>query len=117
MRGAGARLASLRGRLLLIVLLLGAVWFFTRDPGAGAVIADGSTIEAPDEPYKTRPDDPGGREVEGTGDTSYEVAEGQQVEGQIAPGVPVPSIDRQQAAAPTATPSRRKPRRTTARDG
>jgi hypothetical protein len=91
--------------LLFIVLVLGAVYYFTRAPRDAALIADGSTIEAPAEPYKTRPDDPGGREVEGTGDTSYEVAEGQQVEGQIAAGVPLPSIDRQQTAAPTATPS------------
>ena len=91
--------------LLFVALLLGAVYFFTRDPRDAELVADGSTIEAPAEPYKTRPQDPGGREVEGTGDTSYEVAEGQQVEGQIAAGVPVPSIDREQVDAPTATPS------------
>lgn len=91
--------------LLFVVLVLGAVYYFTRDSRDAELVADGSTIEAPAEPYKTRPTDPGGREVEGTGDTSYEVAEGQQVEGQIAAGVPVPSIDRNQAAAPTATPS------------
>jgi len=91
--------------LLFIVLVLGAIYYFTRDPRDAELVADGSTIEAPAEPYKTRPEDPGGREVEGTGDTSYEVAEGQQVEGQIAAGVPVPTIDRNQADAPTATPS------------
>lgn len=91
--------------LLFVVLLLGAVYYFTRDGRDAEVVADGSMIEAPAEPYKTRPTDRGGREVEGTGDTSYEVAEGQQVEGQIAAGVPVPSIDRQQSEAPTAAPS------------
>ena len=91
--------------LLFIALLLGAVYYFTRDPRDAELVADGSTIEAPAEPYKTRPQDPGGREVEGTGDTSYEVAEGQQVEGQIAAGVPVPTIDREQVGAATATPS------------
>jgi hypothetical protein len=91
--------------LLFVVLLLGAAYYFTRDPSDAELVADGSTIEAPAEPYKTRPDDPGGREVEGTGDTSYEVAEGQQVEGQIAAGVPVPTIDRQQTGAPTPAPS------------
>src|SRR6478609_8022431 len=91
--------------LLFVVLLLGAVYYFTRDPRDAALVADGSTIEAPAEPYKSRPADPGGKEVEGTGDTSYEVAEGQQVEGQIAAGVPMPSIDREQAGAPTATPA------------
>lgn len=84
--------------LLAVAVLLGTLYFFTRDDGVADPIADGSTIEAPDEPYRTRPADPGGRRVEGTGDTSFEVAEGQQVEGRIAAGSPP-------AAATTATPS------------
>jgi hypothetical protein len=92
--------------LLFIVLLLGAVYYFTRDTQDAEQVADGSTIEAPEAPYKTRPADRGGREVEGTGYESYGVGEGQAVEGQIAAGgAPVPSIDRQQVAAPTAAPS------------
>jgi len=96
--------------LLAVLLLLGTLYVFTRKPGGGEVVADGSTIEAPDTPYKTRPTDPGGRQVEGTGDTSFEVAEGREVEGRIASGdVPAPSIDREQAAAtapaPRLTPS------------
>lgn len=92
--------------LLFIVLLLGAVYYFTRDTRDAELVADGSTIEAPAEPYKTRPTDRGGREVEGTGYESYGVGEGKAVEGQIAAGgAPVPSIDREQAAAPTAAPS------------
>src|SRR5678816_173121 len=91
--------------LLAVALLLGMLYFFTRDPGDAEVVADGSTIEAPDEPYKTRPDDPGGRQVEGTGDTSFEVAEGQQVEGKIDAGSALaPSIDREPAASPTPAP-------------
>lgn len=90
--------------LLFIVLVLGAIYFFTRDPSDADVVADGSTIEAPDEPYKSRPDDPGGREVEGTGDTSYEVAEGKQIQGQIAAGVPVKDDEDEEPAEPTAAP-------------
>lgn len=91
--------------LLFVVLLLGGLWWLTSGPSEDVAVADGSTIEAPDTPYKTRPENPGGREVEGTGDTSFEVAEGQTVEGRIASGdVPVPSIDREQSAAPSATP-------------
>src|SRR6476659_6202267 len=56
--------------LLFVLLLLGALYFFTRDRGGGEVVADGSTIEAPAQPYKVRPANPGGRQVEGTGDTS-----------------------------------------------
>src|SRR5688572_10456064 len=70
--------------LLAVVLLVGLVWWFTRESVDRAVVADGSTIEAPDEPYKVKPADPGGRRVEGTGETSFVVAEGGDVEGRIA---------------------------------
>ena len=92
--------------LLAIVLVLGAVWWFTSDRTDENLVADGSTIEAPDEPYRTRPADPGGREVAGTGETSFEVAEGETVEGRIAETeVPAPSIDREQTATPSPSPS------------
>lgn len=85
--------------VLALILIIGAVLWFTSDRGRGDLVADGSTIEAPDEPYKVRPDNPGGREVAGTGETSFEVAEGNRVEGRIAGSVsaPAPSIDREQA--------------------
>jgi len=94
---AGRIVAFVAFGLLAIVLTLGAVWWFTSDRAENQLVADGSVIEAPDEPYKTRPADPGGRQVEGTGDTSFEVAEGEEIEGRIAGSgvVPSPSIDRQ----------------------
>lgn len=86
--------------VLALVLIVGAIWWFSRDHGPANLVADGSTIAAPEEPYKTRPAEPGGREVEGTGDSSFKVAEGQSVEGRVAPtGVPAPSIDREQAGS------------------
>jgi hypothetical protein len=87
--------------LLVIVLLLGAVWWALRDDSGRELVADGSVIEAPDAPYKTRPDNPGGLEVEGTGDTSFKVAEGKEIDGRIAGSgeVAAPSIDREQADA------------------
>lgn len=93
--------------LLGVVLLLGALWWFTGDRTDEALVADGSVIEAPDEPYRTRPDDPGGQQVAGTGDTSFEVGEGQSTEGRIAGSgdVPAPSIDRGQAGTPGPRPS------------
>jgi hypothetical protein len=95
--------------LLAVVLIVGAIWWFTRDGTDEALVADGGVIEAPAAPYKTRPDDPGGRQVEGTGDTSFEVAEGETVEGRIAGSgsVPTPTIDREQSETPAAqaTPS------------
>jgi len=88
---------------LALVLLLGALWWFTGEGTDEELIADGGVIEAPDEPYRTRPDDPGGQQVAGTGDTSFEVGEGQAVEGRIAGDAPAPSIDREQADARAAT--------------
>src|SRR5690348_10469132 len=46
--------------LLFIVLVLGAIYYFTRDPRDAALVADGSTIEAPATPYKERPENKGG---------------------------------------------------------
>lgn len=81
----GRIVAFAGGSLLVLALIVGGIWWATtRDAPSGEAVADGSVIEAPDEPYRTRPDDPGGREVAGTGDTSFEVAEGRQVEGRIA---------------------------------
>ena len=89
--------------LLALFLAFGAYWLLTRDTTDEALVAEGGTIEAPDGPYKTRPEDPGGREVEGTGDTSFEVAEGRTVEGRVAGSGEAarPSIDRDQATATT----------------
>lgn len=87
--------------LLAVVVLLGTLYFFTRGASDAAPIADGSTIEAPEEPYKTRPEDPGGRQVEGTGDSSFEVAEGKTVEGRIAAGRPISAVESDPSAAPT----------------
>ena len=89
--------------LLAVVLIVGALYWLTRGGSDAGIVADGSVIEAPADPYRTAPDDRGGRQVEGTGDTSFEVAEGQTVNGRIAGSgvVPTPSIDREQADAPS----------------
>ena len=84
------------GRILLFVLVLlialglaaGAVWWFLGE-GRTAAIADGSTIEAPEGPYKTRPENPGGLIHEGTGDLSFAVGEGRSPVVRVAPPAPV----------------------------
>lgn len=58
-------------------LIIGGIWWFTRDRGQTDLVADGSVIEAPEEPYKEKPEDPGGKTFDGTGDTSYAVSEGE----------------------------------------
>jgi len=78
----------------------GAYWLMDRS-GDAAVVADGSTIEAPEGPYKTKPSDPGGATALGTGDSSFAVAEGRNPATRVAgAGVaPQPSIDAEQEGA------------------
>lgn len=87
--------------LLAIGLVVGSIWWFTRDRVDPALLADGSIIEAPEGPYKTRPEDPGGKTFDGTGDTSFAVAQGQTREGQIAAE---PVLQKTQPAAAPASP-------------
>ena len=70
--------------LVVLALLVGGVWYFTSRTGEGTPIADGSTIEAPEGPYKERPEDPGGKTFEGTGDMAPAVGEGETREGRLA---------------------------------
>lgn len=79
------------GRLLLTFLIgllaiggvLYGLWYWSNRPDP-ALVADGSTIEAPDGPMKERPEDPGGKTFEGTGDVAPGVGEGRTREGRLA---------------------------------
>jgi hypothetical protein len=83
--------------LVVLGLIIGALWWFFRDRSGGNLVADGSTIQAPAEPYKTKPANPGGSKAIGTGDASFKVAEGKEVNGTVAEtSAPRPSIDRNQ---------------------
>jgi hypothetical protein len=80
--------------LLAIGVVAGGVWWATQGRNSGDLIAQGGTIEAPEGPYKTKPEDAGGKTFAGTGDTSFAVAEGQTREGKIVTApLPKPSID------------------------
>jgi hypothetical protein len=93
------------GRLLLTFVIglaaIGAVlygmWYWTNRPDP-ELVADGSTIAAPEGPLKERPDDPGGKSFEGTGDVAPGVGEGQTREGRLA-------TDTTAGPAATATPT------------
>lgn len=94
------------GLIMLVVLvgIVGAVWFVSNRGLGAEPPADGSLIQAPPAPYKERPASPGGKVFAGTGDTSYAVGAGRAVEGRLAtapaaPATPTP------AAAPSATGS------------
>ena len=95
--GSGQLIMFVLGGLLLLGLLVGGIWYLTRDRDGGEMVADGSLIEAPDAPYKERPADPQGTEFEGTGDSSYAVSEGQepsaQLGGEASEQSPAPGFD------------------------
>jgi hypothetical protein len=73
-----------------LALIIGGIWWFTRERGESELVADGSLIEAPDQPYKEKPADPGGKTFEGTGDTSYAVSEGEIRPVQLGEGAQAP---------------------------
>jgi len=62
--------------VLLLGAVVGGVWFFSNRTTGGDLVADGSVIEAPAGPIKTRPDDPGGKTFAGTGSVAPVVGEG-----------------------------------------
>ncbi len=68
--------------LIVLALVVGAIWFVANQT-SDEPEADGSVIAAPDEPYKSKPEDPGGKTFAGTGDTSVPVGEGQTREGRL----------------------------------
>jgi hypothetical protein len=70
--------------LAALVVIVGLIWWLANRGPDPQMIADGGTIEAPKEPYKSKPENPGGKEFAGTGDTSFKVGEGETTEGKLA---------------------------------
>ena len=64
--------------LVIVGVTLWRSWFSTGD-----ATGDGSVIAAPQQPYKTRPENPGGMEVEGKGDSIYSTGQGSDPDGMI----------------------------------
>ena len=86
--------------LAALAVIVGGVWWITNRSASEGEAPQGSVIAAPEEPYKTRPDDPGGKEFEGTGDTSFAVGEGETREGRLA--------ETSEPETPAASPSPRE---------
>lgn len=81
--------------LLTLAMIVAGIWLVSNSGLVDEPEADGSIIAAPSEPYKTRPDDEGGKTFQGTGDVSFAVGEGQAREGRLADRTaeaPKPSI-------------------------
>lgn len=95
------------GLIMLVVLavLVGAVWFVANRGSGSGPAPDGSLIAAPEGPYKERPASPGGKIFAGTGDTSYAVGEGQEIEGRLGAAAAPAPVATTPAVAPSATTS------------
>ena len=77
-RTGGGQIALLAFMAVVaLALIIGGIWWFTRDDHDGSLVADGGVIEAPAQPYKEKPEDPGGKTFDGTGDSSFAVSEGE----------------------------------------
>ncbi|HEY0626264.1 MAG TPA: SPOR domain-containing protein [Allosphingosinicella sp.] len=96
----GPSMGKVLGLVLLGLVLLGAVvggysWWSQQ----GATEGTGELIAAPATPYKVAPDDPGGMDVEGEGDTAFAASEGAEPQGRIdmsaVPEAPVAMPPRQ----------------------
>ncbi len=87
--------------LVVLGLILAAAWWFLRDRPDPELVEPGGTIEAPEGPVKERPEDPGGKEFEGTGNVAPSVGEGVSSEGRLTDDGdgPRPSIDTTQGAS------------------
>lgn len=99
--GAGQMIGLLVLGLMAVALIGGGIWWVLGQGKGNTLVADGSTIAAPKQPYKEAPKDPGGKTFAGTGDTSYAVSEGQTRPARLGQGAaPVAAAP----AAPSATP-------------
>jgi hypothetical protein len=87
--------------LVCIGLIVGGLfWMGSRTGGDEQQVAGGELIPAPAEDYKVKPDQPGGMEVEGKGDTTFAASAGEDPKGTIdmgaVPEQPVTSTPRPQ---------------------
>lgn len=81
---ATSRLVLLAALSFLVVGTLVAAAWFAIGASSDEPPADGSLVEAPEGPYKTKPENAGGKTYAGTGDTSFAVGEGQTREAKLA---------------------------------
>lgn len=86
--------------LVALGAIVGGIWWATRQTPDPALVADGSTIAAPDGPYKEAPKNPGGKKMDGTGDSTFAVSDGQSRPAQL--GGAKPGVDIGKAAGPAA---------------
>ncbi len=84
--------------LVMLSIVVGGIWFLANQV-SDEPEPDGSIIAAPAEPFKVRPDEPGGKTFAGTGDTSFAVGEGQTRVGRLAEPTTAPTPEAPASAA------------------
>jgi cell division septation protein DedD len=89
--------------LVAIGLIVGGLFWMGSRSGGDPSVEGGELIAAPADDYKVKPDQPGGMEVEGKGDTAFAASAGQDPQGRIdmgaVPEQPVAATPRQQPQA------------------
>jgi hypothetical protein len=112
-RGISAR-AMLAG-LLVVALIAAAVAgaFYWLGSRGGGVAGEPELIRAPDTPYKVKPDNPGGLDIAGESQTTFETSAGQDVDSKLNLGATgredvttvAPKEEPKPADQPAATPA------------
>lgn len=99
------------GLVILGLVLLGvAVGGYSWWSQSGATGGDGELIAAPAGPYKIKPTDPGGMDVEGEGDTSFAASEGADPKGRIdMSAIPEAPVVKAEPQAASEAPSEAQP--------
>ncbi len=88
--------------LVGLIALIGGIWWATHRQSSDKLVADGSTVAAPSQPYKILPTEPGGKTFDGTGDSAFVVSEGQSRPAKLGEtGAAMPSAVTSGAAAPS----------------
>ena len=103
--GGGPSMGRLIAFVLIGLLAIGVVVggiFYMRSEGTELKLPE--FIAASDEPYKVKPSDPGGMEVEGQGATAFAASEGADPKGAINTNA-VPEKPMAKAPAPAAAPA------------
>ncbi len=97
--------------LVALAALIGGIWWASHSAFDPTLVADGSTIAAPAQPYKEAPKNPGGKTFDGTGDSAFAVSEGQTRSAKLgeatapAASASQPSLTSVKVPASSATPS------------